>query len=404
MKIENLLPELITENENKILLLVLDGVGGLPDPVTAKTELETAHIPVIDEFARKGSCGLATPVFNGITPGSGPGHIALFGYDPVEVQIGRGVLECLGIGINLQKEDIAIRGNFAAVDDKGVVTDRRAGRIPTEENKKLIAVLSEQIKEIKGVKINLQTVKEHRCTVVLKGKKLNPSVTENDPQVEGAELKELTPLEKNASFTAEVLNEFENKARDILKKTGSRATGILLRGISQLPDIPTFEEKYKLKAACIATYPMYKGVSKVAGMDIIEAGSTIQEEVTALQQVYDKYNFFFLHIKKTDSMGEDGNFAGKVKILEEASSKLWPLKNMKFGAMAITGDHSTPAKLKSHSWHPLPVTIVSENTIPDDVSRFTERDCAKGILGHFFSKELMYLLLANSLKLKKFGA
>jgi len=404
MKIEKILPEIIQKNDKKILLIVIDGVGGLPHPETGKTELETANIPTLDEFAKRGSCGLIVPVFSGITPGSGPGHIALFGYDPVEVQIGRGVLECLGIGMELGKEDIAIRGNFATIDDNGVVTDRRAGRIPTEENERLVARLSEEIKEIKGVKFEIKTVKEHRCAIILRGKNLSPRVSENDPQKENLPQKKIEPLSKEAEFTAELLNEFIERVNQILKKANSKANTLLLRGISKVPDIPTFEEKYRLKSACIATYPMYKGISKLVGMDIIETGEEIEDEFETLKKIYNDYDFFFLHIKKTDSFGEDGNFYGKVKKLEELDKKIWQIKNLKFGAIAITGDHSTPSVLKSHSWHPVPLILLSENTIPDDVEKFTERECAKGILGRLYSQEVMYLLLACSLKLKKFGA
>lgn len=404
MDYEKILPEIIKENDKKILLLVLDGVGGLPNPETGKTELESANIPNLDYFAKIGSCGLLTPVLPGITPGSGPGHIALFGYDPIEIQIGRGILECLGIGLEVKKGEIAIRGNFATIDEKRIVTDRRAGRIPTEENEKLVEIISEKIKEIKGVKIKIKTVKEHRCAIVLSGENLSVDVSENDPGKEGLKLKEIEPLNENGKFTAEVLNEFEERVISILKNIDTKAKCLLLRGFSTHPDIQTFKERYKLNACCIATYPMYKGISKLVGMDVIECGEKIEDEISALKELYDRYNFFFLHIKKTDSFGEDGNFEGKVKILEEIDKKIEPIKNMKFEALAITGDHSTPSVLKSHSWHPVPFVLVSPNTIPDDVERFTERDCGKGILGNIYSKNVIYLLLACSLKLGKFGA
>ncbi len=404
MKYEEILPEIIGKNENKILLLVLDGLGGIPDTETGKTELETANIPNINEFAKNGSCGLSIPVLPGITPGSGPGHIALFGYDPIKVLIGRGVLECLGIGINLEKDDIAIRGNFATIDEHNIVTDRRAGRISTDENKKIVDLISKNIKEINGVKISISTVKEHRCAIVLRGKGLSPDVSENDPQKENLPLKEISPLNQEGKFTASILNEFEKKVKEILKNVDSKAKVILFRGISKLPDVPTFQEKYKLKSACIATYPMYKGISKVVGMDVIEVGETVEEEFDKLEEIYDNYEFFFLHIKKADSMGEDGNFKGKVKFFEDVDKKIWRLKKLNFSAIAITGDHSTPSVLKGHSWHPVPLVIVSPNMIPDDVEKFTERECAKGILGTIYAKQIMYLLLASSLKLGKFGA
>lgn len=404
MEYEKILPGIIKKTDSKILLVVLDGVGGLPHPETGKTELETASIPFLDKMAKDGSCGLTIPVLNGITPGSGPGHIALFGYDPIEVQIGRGVLECLGIGAPVDKDDIAIRGNFATITPDRIVIDRRAGRIPTEENQRIVSILSEKIKEIKGVKVSIYTVKEHRCAIVLKGSGLYPSVSENDPQKEGEMLKPIRALDSSSGKTAEVLRELEIKVMEILKDVDTKAKGLLFRGISKLPDIKCFSEKYKLTAACIATYPMYKGVAKVVGMDVITGCDTIESEINALYEIYNQYDFFFIHIKKTDSYGEDGNFEAKVKTIEEADRWLSRIKDLKFGAIAITGDHSTPALMKSHSWHPLPVIINSPYAIPDAAERFTERECAKGILGRIYSKEIMYLLLAHALKLDKFGA
>ncbi len=404
MEYEKILPEIIQKNDKKILLMVLDGVGGLPDSKTGKTELETANIPNLDYFAKIGSCGLITPILPGITPGSGPGHIALFGYDPIEIQIGRGILECLGIGLGVKKGEIAIRGNFATIDEKRIVLDRRAGRISSQENEKIVNLISENIKEIRGVKLKIKTVKEHRCAIVLSGENLSCDVSENDPGKEGLPLKKFEPLSEKGIFTAKILNEFEEKVIDLLNDLNSKAKCLLLRGFSTYPDIQKFKERYKLNACCIATYPMYKGISKLVGMDVIDCGEKVEDEIETLQKVYNDYDFFFLHIKKTDSFGEDGNFEGKVKILEEIDKKIEPIKNMKFEAIAITGDHSTPSKLKSHSWHPVPIVIVSPNTLPDDVERFTERDCAKGILGNIYSKNVMYLLLACSLKLGKFGA
>jgi len=404
MDYDKILPGIVKKNTNKILLAVLDGIGGLPHAETGRTELETAKTPFLDELASKSSCGTAVPVLNGITPGSGPGHIALFGYDPVETQIGRGVLECLGIDVSLGREDVAIRGNFATVSADGIVTDRRAGRIPTEENRKIVSLISGRIKEVSGVSIEIETVKEHRCAIVLRGSGLSPAVSENDPQKEGVPLKPIVPLEKSAGKTASVLAEFERQVMDLLKNADTKAKGILLRGISRLPSVPGFAEKYKLNAVCIAAYPMYRGVSKVVGMDVVQTGETVDDEIRTLKEVYEKYDFFFLHIKKTDSYGEDGNFNAKVKMIEEVDGKLSFIRDLKFGSVAVTGDHSTPSVMKSHSWHPVPLLINSQYAIADDVKRFTERDCAKGILGRIYSKEIMYLLLACAQKLDKFGA
>jgi len=371
MYIEKILPDIIRKNEKKILLMVLDGLGGLPDISTGKTELETAIIPNLNNFAKRGSCGLTIPIAAGITPGSGPAHLALFGYDPVEYQIGRGVLEALGIGMKLGKEDLAIRGNFATIDEKRVVTDRRAGRISTEENAKLVSMLQAEIPEIKGIRCTIRTVKEHRLAIVFSGNGLSPELSENDPEKEGLPLRKIEVLKPEADFTGQVIAEFLTRVEALLAKIDSKAKTILLRGFSKQPEIPGFEEKYKLKAACIASYPMYKGLSRLVGMDVIENLSSFEEQVNTLLKLYDRYDFFFVHYKKTDSSGEDGNFRKKVFALEEFDRLFEKISNLQFEAVAVTGDHSTPSLLKSHSWHPVPIAIVSPNMFSDDVDRFT---------------------------------
>lgn len=404
MDVEKILPEIVKKNENKILLVVMDGLGGLPDPNTGKTELESAKKPNLDSFAKSGMCGLSIPVLPGITPGSGPAHISLFGYDPIQHQIGRGVLEVCGIGMEMNKNDIAIRGNFATIDKNRNVIDRRAGRIPTEENKKIVEILSSKIKEISGVKIIIQTVKEHRLAILLRGENLSPFVTENDPQKEGLPLKEIVPIKEEAVFTAKILNEFLKQVEQTLSDIDTKAKTILLRGFSGIPEIETFEKRYLLKPVCIASYPMYKGLSKIVGMDVINGLETIDDQLKALNDVYNDYDFFYLHYKKTDSSGEDGNFSKKIAAIEEFDEKISKIKNLKFEVICITGDHSTPCLLKGHSWHPVPVVIVSKNSIPDDVDCFTEKACAKGMLGTIYAKDIMLILMANALKLEKFGA
>jgi len=404
MEVEKIIKEIIKKNDKKILLLVMDGLGGLPEPTTHLTELETAKKPYLDEIARVGMCGLSIPVLPGITPGSGPAHLSLFGYDPVEHKIGRGVLEVLGVGIEMDKNDIAIRGNFATIDENNIVTDRRAGRIPTEQNQKLVQVLQEKIKAINGVEIIIKTVKEHRLAILLKGKNLSPDISENDPQKEGLPLRKITPLKKNAEFTAGILNEFLKQAEKILAQQNTKARTILLRGFSGIPDIESFEKKYLLNPVCIASYPMYKGLAKLVGMNVIAGLETIDDEIEILNKVYNDYDFFYLHYKKTDSAGEDGDFNRKVQTIEEFDTKIRGMKNLKFDVICLTGDHSTPSVLKGHSWHPVPIVIVSQNIIPDDVNSFTERACAKGMLGTIPATSIMYILLANALKLEKFGA
>ncbi len=404
MQIEKILKDIVKKNDKKILLLVMDGLGGLPDPATGLTELETAKKPNLDEIARSGMCGLSVPVLPGITPGSGPAHLSLFGYDPIEHQIGRGVLEVLGIGMEMDKTDIAIRGNFATIDENRIVTDRRAGRIPTEENRKLVQILQEKIQSIRDVQIIIRTVKEHRLAILLKGRNLSPDVSENDPQKEGFPLKKVVSLKKDADFTADVLNEFLTTAERVLAGQNTKARAILLRGFSGIPAIEPFEKRYLLKPVCIASYPMYKGLAKLVGMNVIGGLETIDDEIKTLNEVYGDYDFFYLHYKKTDSAGEDGDFKRKVAAIEEFDGKISRIKHLKFDVMCLTGDHSTPSILRSHSWHPVPTAIISQNIIPDDVSSFTERACAKGMLGIINAKDIMYILLANSLKLEKFGA
>ena len=404
MEVEKIIKEIIKKNDKKILLLIMDGLGGLPEPTTHLTELETAKKPYLDEIARVGMCGLSIPVLPGITPGSGPAHLSLFGYDPIEHKIGRGVLEVLGVGMEMDKNDIAIRGNFATIDENNIVTDRRAGRIPTEQNQKLVQILQEKIKIINGVEIIIKTVKEHRLAILLKGKNLSPDISENDPQKEGLPLRKITPLKKNAEFTAGILNEFLKQAEKILAQQNTKARTILLRGFSGIPDIESFEKKYLLNPVCIASYPMYKGLAKLVGMNVIGGLETIDDEIETLNKVYNDYDFFYLHYKKTDSAGEDGDFNRKVQTIEEFDTKIRGMKNLKFDVICLTGDHSTPSVLKGHSWHPVPIVIVSQNIIPDDVNSFTERACAKGMLGTIPATSIMYILLANALKLEKFGA
>ncbi|MFA5645299.1 MAG: 2,3-bisphosphoglycerate-independent phosphoglycerate mutase [Candidatus Ratteibacteria bacterium] len=404
MIIETILPEIIIRNSAKILLLVMDGLGGAPDPSTGKTELETANAPNLDAFAHRSTCGLTIPIFPGVTPGSGPAHLALFGYDPVEHKIGRGVLEVLGIGMPLGKDDLAIRGNFATIDEKGIVIDRRAGRIPTEENAALIKIISQKIGKIEGIEISLRTVKEHRCAIVLKGPGLSPEVTENDPQKEGLAINAISPLSDQAVFTAQVLTEFLTRVQEILASIEGKAKTILLRGFAKLPTIATFQEKYKLNAACIASYPMYKGLASLVGMEIAQGLETIDDEITWLAKHYDQFDFFYLHYKKTDSSGEDGDFQKKVAAIEEFNSKFPQIASLGFDAVALTGDHSTPAVMKGHSWHPVPFALYSPSGIPDDVESFTERSCGKGLFSTFPATHAMYLLLAHARKLQKFGA
>ncbi|MBD3285752.1 2,3-bisphosphoglycerate-independent phosphoglycerate mutase [candidate division WOR-3 bacterium] len=394
--------ELHIPNESKILLIVLDGLGGLEKD--GKTELETADTPNLDKLAAQSSLGLTTAVDIGITPGSGPAHLALFGYDPLENNIGRGVLAALGIGYELKRGDVAARGNFARIEE-GVITDRRAGRIPTEENERLCRKLTDAIDEIEEVKIHIRTVKQHRFVVVFEGEGLSHELTESDPQIAGKSPLVIKALAEDAGKTARIVNRFVLQAQEVLEDE-DRANTILLRGFASLPDLIPFPELYELNAAAIATYPMYKGLSKLVGMNVLETGSTWEDELQTLKNNLDNYNFFYLHFKETDAAGEDGDFDKKVKLIAEFDSAILPeLMEMGFDVLVVTGDHSTPALLASHSWHPNPFLLHAPGTaLTEGRPGFSERICARGVLGQLYSLEVMSLLLAHAKRLKKYGA
>jgi 2,3-bisphosphoglycerate-independent phosphoglycerate mutase len=396
-----LIREIATPSPSKIVLLVIDGLGGLPHPKTAKTELETANTPNLDRLAAGSTCGLIDPVGPGITPGSTPGHLALFGYDPVKYNIGRGVVAALGIDFDLQSDDIAARGNFCTVDNSGLLTDRRAGRIPTERCTELCRLLDEI--KIEGIKLFVRPVREHRFAVVFRGEGLSPEVSDSDPQQTGVAPKEAKALEPQANRTADIANDFINQARTILAGR-QPANMVILRGFSSLPIIPTMGDIYILKPAAIAAYPMYRGLAKLVGMQLLKTGPTIADEFDALKQNYADYNFFFIHIKGTDSAGEDGDFDGKVSIIEEIDKALPALTDLKPDVIVVTSDHSTPALLKGHSWHPVPVLLHSKWCRPDRVGEFSETACIMGGLGRFPAIQIMPLAMANALKLAKFGA
>jgi 2,3-bisphosphoglycerate-independent phosphoglycerate mutase len=398
---EEIIRSLTIKTPSKIVLLVLDGLGGVP--VNGRTELEVAFTPHLDDLASCSVCGVADPVSPGITPGSGPGHLGMFGYDPLKYEIGRGVLEALGIGMELGKDDVVARGNFATIDQQGIIIDRRAGRIPTEKNIELCNLLQEEIKEVEGVTVEIRNGKEHRFVLRFSGDGLDGRLEDTDPQKEGNPPRPVTPLVPEAEGMARVVKLFLARANQLLRGHHPANT-ILLRGISQIPDIPSMSELFKLSPACIATYPMYKGIARLVGMEILETGESIADEFQTLRNNYDSFDYFFLHIKKTDSYGEDGNFKGKVEVIEEVDRHMPVLLDLAPDVIAVTGDHSTPSLLKGHSWHPNPFILYSRYERVDDVREFTEAACAKGGLGRFLAVHEMPLMLASALKLEKFGA
>lgn len=398
----DLMKSISIKTDSKILLIVMDGVGGLPHPESGMTELETASKPNMDELCKKGITGLSHPISRGVTPGSGPSHLALFGYDPLKYKIGRGVLEALGIGFNMTAKHMAARANFATMMD-GIITDRRAGRIPTEKNMELCAKLQSEINEIDGVKITIKNGKEHRFVVILEGEGLDDNLTETDPQKEGMFPRPVEAVKPEAEKSAEILNKLVGKINDILKDE-EKANTLLLRGIAKYPHIPSMNEVFRLTPAAIANYPMYKGLAKLVGMDVLETGDTISDEFKTLKENYDSHDFFYLHIKKTDSYGEDGNFNAKVHIIEEVDKEIASIEDLKFEVIAVTSDHSTPAVLKGHSWHPNPFVLISDTCFSDNFDSFHEKNCQLGGLGQFYSADIMPLLLGHARKMEKYGA
>jgi len=398
---EALMRSLTLKTPSTIVLLVMDGVGGLR--VDGKTELEAAHSPHLDDLAARSICGVTDPVSPGITPGSGPGHLGMFGYDPLRYEIGRGVLEALGIEMELGKSDVVARGNFATMDHKGIIVDRRAGRIPTEKNKELCDLLQKEIPEIEGVQVEVRHGKEHRFVLRFMEEGLDGRIEDTDPQREGNPPHPPTPLVPEAEHTAQIIKLFSERANGVLQDHHPANT-VLLRGISQIPAIPSMNDLFKLTPACIATYPMYKGLARLVGMEILETGETIADEFQTIKERFQEFDYFFLHIKKTDSYGEDGNFEKKVEIIEEVDRHIPELLALGPDVIAVTGDHSTPALLKGHSWHPNPFMLYSKYERIDDVQEFTEAACVKGGLGRFLAVHEMPLMLASALKIEKFGA
>jgi 2,3-bisphosphoglycerate-independent phosphoglycerate mutase len=382
-------------------MLVADGLGGLPMQPGGLTELETAKTPHLDALASLGVQGASIPVKPGIAPGSGPGHLALFGYDPLRYLIGRGALEATGIGFELQPQDVAIRCNFCTIDDQDRITDRRAGRISSQESAPL-AISLRKI-QIPGIEIFVEPVKEHRFVVVFRGEGLGGNVADTDPQMTG--VKALEPVAQNpqSQKTAEVAKEFLRQAKSILAGH-PKANFHTMRGFAAKPQLPSYQEVYGLRAAAIAVYPMYKGLARLVGMDIVGNAQSLEEQIDELAANWDRYDFFFLHFKYTDSTGEDGNFSEKVARIEELDSVLGRIQKLNPNVLIVTGDHSTPSYLKSHSWHPVPTLLVSDCCRPDPHSTFNETTCITGGLGHFEAQYLMTLALANAGRLGKFGA
>ncbi len=381
-------------------MLVVDGLGGAPHPDTRKTELETARLPNLDALAAQSATGLTTPVLPGITPGSGPGHMALFGYDPVKYLMGRGVLEALGSGIEMAAGDVAARGNFCTIDTSGVITDRRAGRIPTAESAPLVKLLDAI--EAPGVDVSVFPVQDYRFVLLLRGDGLSDAITGTDPQVEGAAPLESQPLDEYARKTADAVNRFASSARDVLAGR-ERANMVVMRGFSGVPTLPDFGSGYRLEPAAIAAYPMYRGLAQLVGMRIVPTGGDFDAELDTLEAVSADHDFIFLHYKPADAAGEDGDFDAKVRALEALDARIPRLLATEPDVLVVAGDHSTPAIVVGHSWHPVPLLIRSRHTRGEGVAAFSEPAFRAGSLGSLPAQNVMLLAMAHAEKLNKYG-
>ena len=385
---------------SKVIMLVVDGLGGAPHPETGKSELEEARTPNLDKLASRSVCGLTTPVMPGVTPGSGPGHLSLFGYDPVKYLIGRGVLEALGIDVEIREGDVAARGNFCTVDGQGKLVDRRAGRISSQESIPLCEQL-DQI-DVPGLEVSILPVQDYRFVALFRGEGLSEDVTETDPQILGVPPRRVEAMNPGAEKTAAAANALIEGAREALGDR-DRANMALLRGFSQLPELPNFGQRYRLNPAAIAAYPMYRGLAKVAGMTVIPTGPNFQAEVETLAQRFQEHDFFYLHYKPADAAGEDGDFNAKVQALEALDEFIPGLLDLQPDAFVVAGDHSTPSILAAHGWQPVPLLIHSKLTLGEGIAAFDERNCAAGSLGRIPATHLMFLALAHAGKLVKFG-
>lgn len=394
---------LVIENTTKIIFLVMDGVGGLPMAGKAGTELQVAQTPNLDRLATDSICGLLDPILPGITPGSGPAHFALFGYNPIDSNIGRGVLEAAGINLPLTDRDVAIRINFATSDKDGNIIDRRAGRIDTESNKRICQRIRKNVTLAPDAEFVIETVKEHRAALVIRGDNLGGDLIDTDPQMLGVPPLEPIALNPDSEKTAQLTKKFLDQAHQVIADE-QKANTILLRGFAKHRPYKSMMERYKLKSLAIANYPMYRGVAFLLNMDLNPVLPDVKSQFEAVKHNYDKYDFFFVHFKATDARGEDGNFDEKVTEIEEVDSLIPILTALNPDVFVVTADHSTPSVMKSHSWHPVPVLLKSAICRPDTVNRFDEITCIQGGLGRQPSMNLMPIVLANAQRLMKFGA
>ncbi|MFI5053810.1 MAG: 2,3-bisphosphoglycerate-independent phosphoglycerate mutase, partial [Acidimicrobiia bacterium] len=394
------LTPLIQPADTKILLVVMDGLGGYADAEHG-TELEEADTPHLDALVREGSAGLAEPVGPGITPGSGPGHLGLFGYDPEEFELGRGALSAAGLDFELLPGDVAARGNLASLDANGIITDRRAGRIPDPEAELVVERLQAGVR-VPGVEVFFRHEREHRVLVVLRGPGLDPRLADTDPQQTGVRPLAAVPLDPEAQHTADLLAEVDAQVRGLLA-SDPRAKVLLLRGFDTHRELPGFQARFGLRAAAVAIYPMYRGIARLLGMNVLGRPADLAAQLQILRDAWNDYDYFFLHHKYPDSAGEDGDRARKILAIENLDAVVPELRALAPDVIAVSGDHSTPSQMAAHSWHPVPALLWSERCGRDDVERFGERWCRQGALGIRPTKDLMALMLANAGRLQKYG-
>lgn len=397
-----LLQKLIVPAQTKMVMLILDGLGGLAPEPGGRTELESARTPNLDQLAAQSALGLTIPVAPGIAPGSGPGHLAIFGYDPIAYEIGRGALEALGVDFELGPDDVAARGNFCSIDAAGILTDRRAGRLPTADSRELAALLGTI--QMEGVQFFIEPVKEHRFAFVMRGPGLEDALSETDPQKVGVAPLPVHALKPAAEKAARIANHFIAQARELLREKRP-ANDILLRGFAKFPTLPSYAELYGLNAAAIAVNGMYRGVARLAGMQVLDVpGDTPADEFATLEARWNDFDFFYLHIKGTDTCGEKGDFAGKARVIEEVDALMPRLMALKPDVVIVGGDHSSPAVLKSHSWHPVPTLLYGRYVRADGIAEFGESACLRGSLGILPAKNVMPIALATAGRIAKYGA
>ena len=397
------LQNLIVPAQTKIAMIIMDGLGGLPLEPGGKTELETARTPNLDALAVQSALGLTAPVGPGITVESGPGHLGIFGYDPIQYRIGRGVLEAVGVDFDLGPNDVAARGNLCSVDAAGLVTDRRAGRIPTDVSRELSKLLTTKIEDVEFL---VETVKEHRLAIVMRGPGLGCELTGSDPQKNGLPPLPVRALNPGSEKTARLVDQFVERARKLLEAYTPEqpANMILMRGFDNYPDLPLFPQVFGLHAAAIALNPTYRGIAKLVGMQVLPVeGGMVADEFTALEKYWNEFDFFYLHVKNTDIAGEDGDFARKVSVIEEVDGLMPRLMALRPDVVIVSGDHSTPAVLKGHSWHPVPMLMYGKYVRADGIAELGERACLRGSLGMLPAQYIMPIALANAGRLAKYG-